>query len=481
MTSLICCFTISETNVHKKGILSPSIRRSPTCLYQLVDETHRRQFLEWTTAQIAAITLSKETLSLDQKDEQIIIQQQQQPYNNNDNSGSITIPLKFIPRLNAYIVYFSLFDSPNAERFGAILDTGSPFLTVPCYCSKSKWGCYKPELTRDSGYTNTIERFDNNEGIVVWRKSSFSLINAATAATAPPSLLLQEEQQQGQGLQSLLPQTNNDVVFGVLDEQLMGGTGGVFFGLIKNTNSWIRPSLLSQLNISSFQINLQKENKEQNNDNHDSSTTSSSASRSTSTSTSSSTTPSSSSSLTLSTTSMIHPHDKNYIPLINDLNRKYNDPVCHYTAIAQSITINGNPLQPSQYRNKPIYVIFDTGVSGMVVNQELFEDRYTQCRSNGEKSLWPQVSVSFATSTTPTVAKAVATASSSTTSIATTSVATQDHHQKCITLNATKPITTPFGQQPWPKFHANLIVLGLAFLDDHVITIDVDDNKLKIE
>ena len=78
---------------------------------------------------------------------------------------TVELTLEFIPTLDAYVVRYFLFDEP----FAAIVDTGSPFLTVPCYCKpyrnrKMFWGCYKPELTRDSGYGNTIEGFDNNYG-----------------------------------------------------------------------------------------------------------------------------------------------------------------------------------------------------------------------------------------------------------------------------------------------------------------------------
>lgn len=82
-----------------------------------------------------------------------------------DNGDITDLPLEFIPTLDAYVVRYFLFGEP----FAAIIDTGSPFLTVPCYCKpyrnrKMFWGCYKPELTRDSGYGNTIEGFDNNYG-----------------------------------------------------------------------------------------------------------------------------------------------------------------------------------------------------------------------------------------------------------------------------------------------------------------------------
>lgn len=60
-----------------------------------------------------------------------------------DSVGSdadpIRVPLEYIPALSAYVVHFFLF----GERFGAIVDTGSPFLTAPATCStwsyKYKW------------------------------------------------------------------------------------------------------------------------------------------------------------------------------------------------------------------------------------------------------------------------------------------------------------------------------------------------------
>jgi hypothetical protein len=89
----------------------------------------------------------------------------QPPASDETESGVVDLPLEYISTLGAYVVRYSLF----GESFSAIVDTGSPFLTVPCYCKpyrnqKMFWGCYKPELTSDSGYGNTIEGFDNNYG-----------------------------------------------------------------------------------------------------------------------------------------------------------------------------------------------------------------------------------------------------------------------------------------------------------------------------
>lgn len=304
------------------------------------------------------------------------------------DGSRIKVPLDYIPALNAYVVNYYLF----GERFGAIVDTGSPFLTCPSTCStwryKYKWGCYHPERTFDSGFSNTIEGFDNNQGKVVWRKAGFSFD------------------------EDVQPQQN--LTFGVFGPDLLDGPGGVFFGLIKDTDKWIRPSFLGQTGYKSFCVDLR-----------DNST------------------------LTLSKEAMILEDD--YIPLIRDLNRRYKAPVVHYTAKAAGFVVNGLPLKLDD--RTPTYVIFDTGLSGMAVSDELYQGRNLQARKNREKSLWGEVSVSF-----------------------------QTKAGEEVELSAKRPITTPLGKDtPWTKFKGNLIVLGLAFLSGRSMTIDIDDNKLQLK
>jgi len=298
----------------------------------------------------------------------------------------IVVPLEYIPALSAYVVHYYLF----GERFGAIIDTGSPFLTCPSTCSKRsykyKWGCYHPERTFDSGYKNTTVTMANNQGGVVWRKAGFTFDN------------------------EVQPETN--LTFGVVGPDLLDGPGGLFFGLIKDTEKRIRPSFLGQTGYSSFCVDLRQNPQ-----------------------------------LVLSKQSMIQNDD--YIPLVRDLNRRYKAPVVHYTVQAASFIVNGLPLYLN--KNKPTYVIFDTGLSGMSVSDELFEGRNLQARKNREKSLWGNVSVAFETQA-----------------------------GNMVELTATKPITTPLGREtPWTRYKGNVIVLGLAFLDNNAMTIDADDDKLQ--
>jgi hypothetical protein len=309
-----------------------------------------------------------------------------------DQGEQMTVPLIWVPKLSAYVVYYSV----GGARFGAVVDTGSPFLVVPNNCKPKSYGCFRIDDSEPSGLASTFERFDNNEGKVEWRKAPFSFVNATGSMMGP-----------------------SEMIFGVLSESLMDGSGGVFLGLIRDTENRIRPSFLGQTNVRALTINLKDTDIK---------------------------------SLTLFTRFSPVDPQSDYIPLVRDLNRRYGDPVIHYTAKAIAVHVNGNVLVRPTDRT-PCYVIFDTGVTGMVVSRELFDNRYNIAVENKERSLWGKVNVSF-----------------------------QTNHGNTVSLEAQKPVTTPLAQRPWPKFkNAHLIVLGLAFLDGHTMVIDMDDQKLQIQ
>ena len=242
-------------------------------------------------------------------------------------TDQVIVPLEYQPDLSAYVIHYYLF----GERFTAIVDSGSPFLTVPSTCKQ--WGCYRPELTYESGYSNTIEGFDNSVGPVVWRKAEFAFDSNI-----------------------VFPET---LTFGVLGQDLLDGPGGVFFGLVKETDSWIRPSFLGQTGYNSFKVDLRHQSPQ----------------------------------LVLSKQSMIT--DDDYVPLVRDLHARYKDPVVHYTATPTRFVVNGLELKLDP--RTPTYVIFDTGLTGMAVSEKLFDGRNLQARKNREKSLWGQVNVAFET------------------------------------------------------------------------------------
>jgi hypothetical protein len=286
---------------------------------------------------------------------------------------SLTVPLTFTG--SGYVVSYQV----DFETFHAILDTGSPFLMVPAGCSEScnhisspiKTGCYQEERCQKgepSGLSDTFELFDGFQGKVTWRRAPFSFVNS-TGTLSIGKLSLQSP---NHGARTF----GKEIVFGVVDDDIMKGPGGgIFLGLIKETASWIRPSFLSQTDVTSIIINLTSRNKllknERKNCTGDGLTPCHDANSFIGPS------------LTLSNSPYLRNLD--YIPITNDL-RKVGDPVQHYVAKVSAIYINGQPFIPLD--KKIIYAIFDTGVTGMLMSLELFNQRYTEARNRKDSKPW---------------------------------------------------------------------------------------------
>lgn len=339
-------------------------------------------------------------------------------------STSLTVPITFTGQ--ELIVSYTVDGSP----FRAILDTGSPFLMIPGSCSantQQKSGCYRNQGVV-SGLEDTIELFDGFEGVVAWRRGTFDFANAeeekfknSTEASGAMTLF--------NGGGTLADGGKPLVTFGVASESIMVGPGGVFFGMIRDTDTRIRPSFLGQTNVQAFEVDLASRPRK----------------------------------LTLSTTPLVgiktDSHTQtDYIPMTNLLRRRYGDPVGHYTVRAQTIEVNGYILA-EETRSKPILVIVDTGVTGMVVSRGLFNEQYVNARKRKDRNLFGNVTITFAT------------ASSS----------SKQQEERKVALSAAKPLTTPFDpERTWKKFPADgyLIVMGLAFLEDRILTIDIDNERL---
>ena len=329
---------------------------------------------------------------------------------------TMTLPLSKVG--SAYFVYYRV----DSALFRAVLDTGSPFVMVPGSCSqntRAKTGCYRQQGV-PSGLKTTFEQFDGFEGEVEWRRAPFSFVNATGSMIV----------------------SSPTVVFGVADDGVMSGPGGVFFGLVKETDARIRPSFLGQTDITSFIIDLRTTNVNANvnadvddakNDVLEIGGIKDEPRPS----------------LALSTVPFLTSVD--YIPITKDL-RRFGDPVQHYVSKLKSITINGTPLIPKDKR--PIYAIFDTGVTGMVMSRELYDQRYMEARERKERKLWGgEVNLTFETA-----------------------------RKMSKTISAVKPLTTPFDPKAnWKNFRGHVIVLGLSFLDEMKLTVDIDDGRIWME
>ncbi len=390
-------------------------------------------------------------------------------------SSYLSIPLHYRPSLVAYTIPYRIGNS----TFGAIIDTGSPFLLVPAPSEHGtcrpdyQWGCLHPADGRvtSNGLRPTTERFDGSEGRVDWMEGSFSFVlenddynyaGAAEQEDAPAPIASpirsysspRENAKTSMQQQSTLFPRSSNMTFGIVSESLMDGPGGIFMGLVKYaTNDYIRPSFLGQSDVSGFSIDLRDRRCKDGNITKEKTLTLYGPPMAAS---------DSSTTVGMRTQSdltgalrMALPPPQNAIPLVRDLNIKYGDPTVHYVGVASKIRINGSDLIPPSMtrRKKRVYCIFDTGCSGMSVSPSLFDSRYDAARANKEKSLWGTVEIEF-----------------------------QSVSGRIVTLTAKRPITTPLGnnERPWGKSldGDGIIVLGLAFLDGTRMVVDIDGSKV---
>lgn len=418
-------------------------------------------------------------------------------------SSTVTVPLSYTGQ--ELLVTYQV----DGSKFRAVLDTGSPFLMIPGSCgsnTRARSGCYLQQ-GRPTGLQNTIEIFSGFEGDVEWRVGSFEFVDVILSNTdtseassmlsqrhpspPPPPLIFgrpmprhtatnTDDDGDNNSIKSddsvALP-TDRDVIFGVASEDIMTGPGGVFFGMIRDTDRRIRPSFLGQTNVKSFQVDMK------------------SRPRTLTLSTTSIITSDTNKNFTIQSSNNKPPAYHHYVPLSDLLRTRYGDPVQHYTIRAKSMEVNGHTLvsDDESTRSRPLLVIIDTGVTGMVVSRDLFNQQYDNARRRKDKNLFGTVSLSFDTrrisSTKKNNDNNLGSSPSSSQGLALIPIPTSQDSNDVITLSAVKPLATPFDpEQSWTKFNRrnannglqppHLIVLGLAFLEDHTITIDIDEQRL---
>ena len=126
----------------------------------------------------------------------------------------LQIPLKFLPRAGCLAVSILVKDSYG---YLAVVDTGSPFLTVPADCVYFS----QPSLR----FRPSREQYGQASGRVKWRRSRVKL---------------SDTDQEG------------SLVFCIPDATLVDDTGGIFAGLM--VKDAVRPTLLGQLGYPSFRL-----------------------------------------------------------------------------------------------------------------------------------------------------------------------------------------------------------------------------------
>ena len=134
----------------------------------------------------------------------------------------------------------------DGQRFRAVVDTGSPYLIVDATCvagTQGQWGCYYGE-GRASELPDSGLSFAGQDVGVQWRRGAFALTLEPRTADPPTGEVL----------------TVEDAVFGkVRSYQGKGGSGAIFFGLVKDRGRSLRqPTLLEQTDIQSLSFDFRQ-------------------------------------------------------------------------------------------------------------------------------------------------------------------------------------------------------------------------------
>lgn len=211
--------------------------------------------------------------------------------------------------LEKYDGVFCMNYTVNGNQYRGIVDTGSPFLIVPSVNTRI-WGSTSSTSVPyiDSGLPKTTEIFGGQDYETYWKVGDLKLANSYALKS---------------------------VVFANVGEDIMRPPGGVFVGLIKYKAEDIRPTLLGQMKFSSIQFD--RDNRE----------------------------------LILSKNALIPAKQPTAIQM-TDL-RVLGDPVYHYAAQVKSLEINGRQIAA----NSTIYAVFDTGTTGCVLSDDLMNDYET--------------------------------------------------------------------------------------------------------
>ena len=243
-----------------------------------------------------------------------------------------------------------------------VLDTGSPFITMEARCGEY-WGCLREADARPSGYEETYEIYGLQEdGVTKWvlgdvqfrgegesrREAAVDASAVAAASTSSSSLVLSTgtdariAANDGSSSGSFRPRRRfvfPEVLLGVTSDvttrggAAAGGTGNApFVGLVKERQAWIRPTFLGQTDVVSFALDFDRDE------------------------------------LTLSRRGLIPRDLRSGTLAMTDL-RPLGSPVFHYAVLAEELWINGGRHRTA----KPVYVVFDSGTTGVLVDRELFE------------------------------------------------------------------------------------------------------------
>jgi len=238
---------------------------------------------------------------------------------NNSNESVIEIPMTYDGA--SFVLDYYIGDA----SVRGVVDTGSPFITIQGGNGSANWGFVTQNDIRPSPYGETYEVYGLQvDSSTVWCLGDLRFTTGNDSRSRSRDWNLRE------------------MVLGVVNGSManvggsINGANASFVGLTKYRQEWIRPTFLEQTDVSSFSMNFEKET------------------------------------LTLSRKNLIdRRNDANVLAMI-DL-RPLGSPVYHYAVLLDDLYINGEKHK-FKNKNEKTYVIFDSGTTGLLVSQDLYEN-----------------------------------------------------------------------------------------------------------
>lgn len=378
------------------------------------------------------------------------------------SSSAFTLRGPYAPQLSVPLERFDglftlNFTVDNDRRpYRAIVDTGSPFLMIPSVCSRD-WGCVD-RAYRETGLAQTVESFGGQEYDTLWKTGDVKFLASSPLMAPPGQSLVSASLPQGQPQQQESARiTFRDVVFGSVGADVLRRPGGVFCGLVKYRAERIRPTLLGQIGYNSLRFDAPRQM------------------------------------LTLSKTELLSPQEDAIA--IFDL-RSLGSPIQHYACKVKRLLLNDREVLAPQ----GIYAIFDTGTTGCVLSDDITLNDQTpvpprkvtvvvETESGRERVL------EAGAMPAPRIPRKKDADGKSSSSSAT--------HAPAVKRREVFVVSS--ARVPWKAFMSprrvlpqstsdkerevqrrlttmpQLVVLGLAFLSDSVLTVDVDRGRLLLD
>eukprot|EP00802_Teleaulax_amphioxeia_P005615 Tamp_05619.p1 GENE.Tamp_05619~~Tamp_05619.p1 ORF type:complete len:357 (-),score=52.09 Tamp_05619:1797-2867(-) len=306
------------------------------------------------------------------------------------------------------------------------------------------------------------------EGAVTWRRGFISFVNGTDQGGKEWGAKAMEEWKRERldekvsgrlGLRVRGQVGQGKIVFGVLSDGLVARPGGVFLGLVKERERDIRPSFLGQTDFVGFSLDFASQTK----------------------------------SLRLWRVPPLARRSPGQLIELTDL-RRFGDPVLHYAAQAHQVLSNGRAVEVG---GKKVYVIFDTGTTGLTVTRDLYESVQRDYQENlmrgiAERGRLRRAEIARSSSpqgpgksadvvSDPRGDKeAAARAPAARRPWRSVHVSFISPTGDEVNLKARDPIVTPV-DLPWARFDDHLLVLGLSFLQGNVMTVDFDTQRLALD